>query len=538
MTNANSKGGPDDRLEAERRAQPFMIDGFGAVSDHGTAEDMMVPRDLEPIGVIDIGSNSVRLVVYEGAVRAPAPLFNEKVLCGLGRSVATTGRLGDDGVARALSALTRFGAIARTLGVKNLWALATAAVRDAADGPAFIARGEAACGCRIQILSGEREAELAAMGIHMGFTKPDGIAADLGGGSLELIDIVGSGLRNAITLPLGGLRLIDTSDNKLERAIETVDAEIARVEWLQSGRGRTFYAVGGTWRALAKLHMVANNYPLRVMHGYQVPARELADFCEDVRKGRKVEGLKEISKARREVLPYGALTLERVLKKMEPKAVVFSVFGIREGLLYSLLSEHERSKDPLLGFCEEYARLRSRSVAHAYELCNWTDALFVDGGLKETPEERRLRHAACLLSDIGWRAHPDYRGEQSLNVVAHAALAGVDHPGRLFLALTIYFRHVGDDDEGGEHLSDRMRRAIDKRAMRRARLVGAAIRAAHMLSIGRAGVIDDTRLRIEKDKLVLELPRAHAALDGERFRRRFEALAGLTDRKADIRIVG
>jgi exopolyphosphatase / guanosine-5'-triphosphate,3'-diphosphate pyrophosphatase len=503
------------------------------------------PRELEPIGVIDIGSNSVRLVVYEGAVRAPAPLFNEKVLCGLGRSVATTGRLGDEGVARALAALSRFGAVARVLGVKNLWALATAAVRDAADGPAFIARGEAACDCRIQVLSGEREAELAAQGIHMGFTNPDGIAADLGGGSLELIDIVGAGLRNAVTLPLGGLRLIDTTGNKLERAIETVDAELARVGWLQSGRGRTFYAVGGTWRALAKLHMVANNYPqrvvvgdpLRVMHGYQIPAREAADFCEDVRKGRKVEGLEAISKARREVLPFGALTLERLLKKMEPKTVMFSVFGIREGLLYSLLSEHERSKDPLMGFCEEYARLRSRSVAHAYELCQWSDALFADGGLKETPEERRLRHAACLLSDIGWRAHPDYRGEQSLNVIAHAALAGVDHPGRLFLALTIYFRHVGDDDEGGENLSDRMRRAIDKRAMKRARLVGTAIRAAHMLSIGRAGIIDETRLRIDKDKLVLELPRAHAMLDGERFRRRFDALATLADRKAEVRIV-
>jgi exopolyphosphatase / guanosine-5'-triphosphate,3'-diphosphate pyrophosphatase len=523
----------DDQRDAGRLLQPLVMTGSDAMG-----AEPQLQRQLEPIGVIDIGSNSVRLVVYEGAVRAPAPLFNEKILCGLGRSVATTHRLGDEGVMRALAALRRFGAVARVLGVKNLWAIATAAVRDAEDGPAFIARGEEACGCSIQILSGEREAELAAHGIHMGFTDPDGIAADLGGGSLELIDIVGTGLRSAVTLPLGGLRLIDTTGNKLERAIETVDAELARVDWIQNGRGRTFYAVGGTWRALAKLHMAANDYPLRVMHGYQIPAREIADFCEDLRKGRKINGLEVISKARREVLPFGALTLERLLKRMEPTSVVFSVFGIREGLLYSLLSEHERAKDPLLGFCEEYARLRSRSLAHAYELCRWTDALFAEGGLKETPEERRLRHAGCLLSDIGWRAHPDYRGEQSLNVIAHAALAGVDHPGRLFLALTIYFRHVGDDDEGGEHLSERLRRTIDKRAMKRARLVGAAIRAAHMLSIGRAGVIDETRLLIDKDRLSLELPSAHAALDGERFRRRFEALAALTDRKSDVRIIG
>jgi exopolyphosphatase / guanosine-5'-triphosphate,3'-diphosphate pyrophosphatase len=499
-------------------------------------------RDLEPIGVIDIGSNSVRLVVYEGAVRAPAPVFNEKVLCGLGRSVASTGRLGDEGIERALSALRRFGAVARVLGVKNLWAIATAAVRDAADGAAFIARGEEACGTRIQVLSGEREAELAAQGIRMGFTHPDGVAGDLGGGSLELIDIHATGgqdtgVRNAVTLPLGGLRLIDTTGNRLDQALAVIDAEIARIDWLQNGRGRKFYAVGGTWRALAKLHMDVNNYPLRVMQGYQIPAREIADFCEDVRKGRKLHGLEDISKPRREVLPYGALVMERLLRKMEPKSVVFSVFGIREGLLFSLLSDYERAKDPLLGFCEEYARLRSRSLPHAHELCVWTDALFAESGLKESAEERRLRHAACLLSDIGWRAHPDYRGEQSLNVVAHAALAGVDHPGRLFLALTIYFRHVGINDDAGAQLSDRMRRTIDKRAMKRARLLGAAIRAAHMLSIGRAGVIDETRLSFEKDKLVLELPRAHAALDGERFRRRFETLAAMLDRKPDVRIV-
>src|SRR5262249_4267519 len=149
------------------------------------------------------------------------------------------------------------------------------------------------------------------------------------------------------------------------------------------------------------------------------------------KKLSSVKGIDVVSKPRREVLPYGALVLERLLRKLEPSQLVFSVFGVREGLLYSLLPEHERRKDALLSFCEDYARLRSRSVVHAHELCDWTDALFRAPGPDESAEERRLRHAACLLSDIGWRAHPDYRGEQSLNVIAHAALAGIDHPGRL-----------------------------------------------------------------------------------------------------------
>ena len=490
---------------------------------------------LEPIGVIDIGSNSVRLVVYEGAVRAPTPLYNEKVLCGLGRSVATTGLLGKESVDRALSALTRFRAIARVLDVKNIRVIATAAVRDAADGRDFIAKAEKACGCSIQVLSGEREAELAAQGIMMGFGKVDGIAADLGGGSMEIIDIVGSALRQATTLPLGGLRLIDVTGNRIERAVGIADEQIERVSWLPSARGRTFYAVGGTWRSLARLHMEDRDYPLHVMHGYSIPAREAIDFCEMVRKGKKLKGIEKISRARREVLPLGALVMERVLKRMEPDKIVFSVFGIREGLLFGLLSEQEREKDPLLSFCEDYARQRSRSPAHGRELCGWTDAIFTEPGPRETPEERRLRHAACLISDIGWRAHPDYRGEQSLNLVAHAALSGIDHAGRLFLALTIYFRHDGAGETDTQEFSSRVKRLIDKRALRRARILGAAIRTAHMLSIGMPGIIDETKLAYEGDALVLTIPKSYASMDGERLRRRFDALCTLLAVRAEVR---
>ncbi|MCL4767094.1 MAG: Ppx/GppA family phosphatase [Hyphomicrobiaceae bacterium] len=491
---------------------------------------------LEPLGVIDIGSNSVRLVVYEGAVRAPTPLFNEKVLCGLGRSVASTGRLGEESVARALAALRRFRAIAHVLDVKHLRVVATAAVRDAADGKDFIARGEEACGWPIHVLSGEHEAELAAKGILMGFGEADGVAGDLGGGSLELIDISGSRLRQAATLPLGGLRLLDLTGSRMDDALAFADEQITRFGWLAENRGRSFYAVGGTWRALARLHMDDTDYPLRVMQGYTVSTRDTIAFCEELRAGGRVKGFDGIARARREVLPFGALVMERLLRRLEPDKVVFSVFGIREGLLFSLLSEHERRKDPLLSFCDDYARLRSRSARHARELCAWTDAIFAEPGPKETAEERRLRHAACLISDVGWRAHPDYRGEQSLNVIAHAALAGIDHPGRLFLAMSIYFRHVGGGDAAPDEFSSRIRRLMDKRALHRARVLGAALRTAHMLSIGMPGIIDETPLCYDAGRLVLSIPPVYAALDGERLRRRFEALAGLLDLPGEVRV--
>jgi len=497
--------------------------------------------ELEPLGVIDIGSNSVRLVVYEGAVRAPTPLFNEKVLCGLGRSIASTGHLGEESVTRTLAALTRFRSIARILDVKNVRAIATAAVREATDGAEFIARAEKACGAKIEVLSGEKEAKLVAQGTMMGFIDADGIAGDLGGGSLELIELAQDRLQEAVTLPVGGLRLIDAAGAKIEKALPLVDAAMANVSWLADGKGRPFYAVGGSWRALAHLHMEQTGYPLRVTHGYTIPTAEAIAFCELVRKSKKLStlsGIEDLARARREVLPYGALVLERLLKVVAPREVVFSTFGIREGLLFSLLPAHERRKDPLLSFCAEYAALRSRSVEHAWELCKWTDALFEPPGPKETPEERRLRYAACLISDIGWRSHPDYRGDQSLNLLAHAALAGIDHPGRIFLALSIYYRHVGTGQSRGDDLSGRLKAIVSKRVQKRARIVGAAVRTAHMLSIGVAGVIDETPLSYDGGKLVLTIPKAYAGMDGERLRRRFGALAELLEREPEIRIGG
>jgi exopolyphosphatase / guanosine-5'-triphosphate,3'-diphosphate pyrophosphatase len=499
--------------------------------------------ELEPMAVVDIGSNSVRLVVYEGAVRAPTAIFNEKVLAGLGRSIASTGALNEDAIAETLLGLQRFSAIVRILGVKNVRAIATAACRDASNGEQFIVRAEKALGVRIDVLSGEQEAELAANGVQMGFEAPDGVAGDLGGGSLELIDLADKQLRHATTLPLGSLRLMDASGGRIDKALLMSDEEIARVPWIAQGQGRTFYAVGGTWRAFAKLHMAARNYPLHMMQGYALSAAEAISFCEDIRKSKKLAGITAghtVSKSRRDVLPYGALVMERLLRKMKPREVVFSVFGVREGLVYKLLSKAEQNRDPLLAFATDYAMLRSRSFTHSQELCTWTDALFVQGGPIETPAERRLRHAACLLSDVAWRAHPDYRGEQSLAGVAYAAMAGLDHTGRVFLAMASYFRHAGPGGKSDEvaELSALLAPLLPNRLLERAKIVGAAVRAAHVLSIARPGIIDEIPLRYEKDRLVVTIPRSYAALDGDRVQRRFATLAELLGKKADVRTSG
>ena len=496
---------------------------------------MLLSKDQSPVAVVDIGSNSVRLIVYEGAGRAPAPLFNEKVLCGLGRSLATTGKLAPDGVKRALRALRRFRALLDQMSVAHVEAIATAAAREAENGPEFIAQGERILRQKIRVLSGTEEAELAALGVISGIHAADGFVGDLGGGSLELIDVRGGRLGDAATLPLGGLRLIDASGGSLKKAREIVDAEFAKVDWLEKGRGRDLNIVGGTWRALARLHMTQTNYPLSVMHNYRIPADDALKFASllDHQSQSSLAGIRDITSARRETIPYGALVLERLIKQMKPRAVVISVLGIREGLLYTLLGEEERKRDPLIAACEELARQRSRSIDSAYELCFWTDALFRAPGPIETPEQRRLRHAACLLSDISWRAHPDYRGVQSLNLVAHGDFVGVDHPGRAFLALTIYYRNEGlVKDE----LSQKLIELVDKDSVKRARILGAAIRAAHMVSAAMPGVLTNTPVSYEGNRLIWTLPEPYSNLEGERVERRFKELANLLDREGEIRV--
>ena len=483
-----------------------------------------------PIAVFDIGSNSVRLVTYEGLTRSPTPIFNEKVLAGLGREVQTTGLLAPDAVEKALGALMRFRALCDTMGAKRVWAIATAACRDARNGRAFIAEAQKICGTRIAVLSGRREAELSALGVVSGIHKPDGIVGDLGGGSLELVEVHGRRIRPGVTLPLGGLALQDISARSLKTAQRIVERALGDVRLLRAGRGRTFYAVGGTWRALGRLHMWQTGYPLHVMHGYVIPAKEAFDFSRMVQRvdPNTLSQIEIVADARRPLLAYAALVLENIVRIARPRQVVMSALGVREGLLYSLLSKAERKRDPLIAAAQELNVLRSRSPRHGEELAEWAEHFMASAGIDENAEERRLRHAACLLADIGWRAHPDYRGEQSLNIIAHAAFVGVDHPGRTFLSLAVFFRHVGLNDDD---LSPHMRELATTRMIERARILGAVMRVAYLVSSAMPGVLPHTPLRVERGKLKLRLKGRYAALAGERLYVRVRQLARLIGRE-------
>lgn len=504
---------------------------------HGLVCDPAAPGRIggsAPVAVIDIGSNSVRLVVYERLTRSPTVIFNEKVLAGLGKGLSKTNALAEGPLRSALAAVKRFKHIADQCGAPTLHVLATAAAREAKNGPAFVAELERICGVPVSVLTGADEARLAAYGIVAGVHDADGVAGDLGGGSLELVDIKGETFGAGLTYPLGGIRLSEAAEGSIRKA-ERIAQQVLETSPVLAGlTGRTFYAVGGTWRSLAKLHMHQTDYPLRVMHNYAMSADAALELCRLVGRGavETLPKIETVSKQRRDLLPFGAVVLAQVIKAGKPKDVVLSALGLREGHLYDLLPESERRRDPLLAAAEELAFLRSRSPRHAEEMARWTDMVYDAMGLDETREEKRLRAAACHLADIGWRAHPDYRGEQSLNIISNAAFIGVDHPGRAYLALASYYRHMGLIDDA---LSPGLARLATPRLMERAKALGAAFRVAFILSAAMPGIVGDTRVMREGVRLVLELPPHLADLDGEVLLRRFRQLAKLVYLDGEIR---
>jgi exopolyphosphatase/guanosine-5'-triphosphate,3'-diphosphate pyrophosphatase len=482
------------------------------------------------IGVIDLGSNSIRLVVYDGLSRAPATLFNERVLCGLGRGLGRTGKLNEDGRKLALENLARFALLARQMKVERLDVLATAAVRDASDGPAFVTEATRRCKVPIQVLSGREEARLSALGVLSGMPEADGIMGDLGGGSLELVELQKGRIGEQGTLPLGPLRLMEAGDSEGKRARETVDEALAGLPWLDHCRGRVFYAVGGAWRAIARVHIEQTRYPLHVIHHYRVPSPEMIEVCRLIaRQSRKsLEAVPSVSRKRLETLPLAALVLQRVLRESGAADVVFSALGIREGQLFALLPEAQKREDPLIVACASLALADARFEPLGEALFRWTAPLFPD----EKPARARLRKAACHLADIAWREHPDYRAEHACLRILRLPIAGIDHPSRAFVAIAVCVRY--DGRLGGPEAA-LARPLIDEKLAEEAVKIGLALRVAIAISGGAARLLSRTTLSLDGDRMMLHLPKAEEALaEGEAMRRRFTALAEAFGRKAVV----
>ena len=271
------------------------------------------------------------------------------------------------------------------------------------------------------------------------------------------------------------------------------------------------------------------------MHGYSIPAADALDFARRLRRLAATNMLADIevvADARRPLLTYAALVLEYIIRVGKPKTIVFSTFGVREGLLYEMLPQHERAKDGFICAAQTLNALLSRSARHAEELVAWTDRLVRVVKLRETVEDRRLRHAACLLSDIGWRVHPDHRGEETLSLITNGNFGSISHQGRAFVALSVFYRYAGLSEENEP--PTRIRELVPPAMDERARLLGAAFRVAHLISAARTGVLPATHFRTRGRKLMLVFEHRMVDLVADRVGSRFKQLARRVGRTGSI----
>jgi exopolyphosphatase/guanosine-5'-triphosphate,3'-diphosphate pyrophosphatase len=479
------------------------------------------------MAIVDIGSNSVRLVVYSGAPRAPSIIFNEKVLAGLGQGLGETGILGEGAQARALAALSRFRLLVDQMEVRELRVLATAAVRDASNGDAFL-DSVRAIGFEPRVISGEKEGRLAGEGVLSGIPEANGLVGDLGGGSLELADVSGGKIHSSISLPFGVLR-IGKPDAGAEKKLRRRLAAALKDSGLgQRGRGRPFYMVGGSWRALARLDIISRDYPLPITHHYRMPPERPAELRKMIASLSRSDpkSMPMLTASRIPTLPNAKLILSALVDALEPSELIVSSFGIREGLLYHELTPEERLKDPLIEAARDAGRGLSRFGEHGDLLDRWISPIFNDG-----VRQARLRLAACLLADVAWQAHPDFRAERGVEMALHGNWVGIDVCGRVMVAQALF------SNFGGRDFPDvRVAALCSRDELECASRWGLAMRLGQRLSGGLAVSLERSRLEREGDVIRLVLPRSEEALYGETVDRRLRKLASALRCRGELRV--
>lgn len=484
--------------------------------------------------VVDLGSNSVRLVVFEGRGRNPLTIFNEKAVLGLGRGLVTTGRLNEEAVEQAVTVMVRYHTVARAMGADPVEVLATAAVRDAENGPSFVAELQRRLpDLRIRVLTGQEEGLLSADGVLLGFPGADGVLGDIGGGSLELVELAQGRAGRAVSLPLGAIRLAERSGGDMQRGRATATEEFGRVPWLNEAAGRDLYLVGGAWRALARMHIAQTTYPLSIVHHYVLSREEARDLSGVVMAAtrRTLERMPGAPSKRLQDLPWAAMVMRRLLRASGAKRVVFSANGLREGWYARQIEAAERRREPLLAAAMDLAARFGRDPRLPPALARWTAALFE----REGPDEAALRAAACWASDIGSHDHPDYRAEHAYFRVLRQPGVGLDHHHRAFLALAVALRYEAGPDAG---FLQAARVLLDVAAVRRAEVLGAALRLAYTLSGGTPELLAGTALERPGGRLVLRLVTGSGVFAGESVLRRVEALAATMGLEAAVELAG
>lgn len=473
--------------------------------------------------VIDVGSNSVRLVVYRIDGRALWTVYNEKVVAALGKDLPASGRLSPEGIEAAIGALRRFRAVLDGWRAEEVFTAATAAVREAADGRAFLKRVVEETGLEIRVLSGEEEARYAALGVVCGDPSATGVVGDLGGSSLELVRLNGNASLEPSTLPLGPLSLGAPKPMDRDRMRRVVDDHLRPLA--NRFTSPDFHAVGGAWRNLALLHMELADYPLHVAHQYEIQrgdALELSRFVQ--RQSRaSLERIEGLSKKRVDSLPYSALVLERLVERLGVERVVISAYGVREGILLDAMPPEVARRDPLIEGCEALSAERGIASELGPALEAWIGPTFERLEAMFGARDKILIAAACRLADLGARLHPDHRADLAFEQVLRAPIAGMNHAERAYLACVAFSRHsAAPTPPDGSAVS----RILTPERRQRARAVGSAIRLGSDLSGRNPSLLEKSSLALQGDRLVLRtLAGWEDMLQGEQTTRRAQTLA-------------
>ena len=487
-------------------------------------------RSERDAAVIDVGSNSVRLVLYRLEGRAIWTVYNEKILAGLGRDLGSTGRLSPGGIETALTALRRFRAVLDAAAPHDIFTAATAAVREAEDGEVFVGRVQAETGLTLRVLSGQEEARYAALGVLAGSPDGQGVVGDLGGASLELVRLTADGPVEGATLALGPFALTGVRPDKVRGEIETRLAPHA-----SRFQAKTFQAVGGAWRNLALLHMRMSGYPLQIVHQYEMSRADALDAARFLSRQSRtsLETIEGVSKKRLETLPHAAMVLEALIEQLGIERIAVSAYGLREGLLFEGMPPETQRLDPLIEGCAALTGRQGVDETLGPTLEAWLAPAFDALPAAFGERDPVLRAAACRLADLGARLHPDHRADLVFEQVLRAPVAGQTHAERAFLAVAAFARHTsaGSIPEGGI-----IARLLSEPQRRRARALGAAIRLGCDLS-GRSSVLlAQSRLGLKDGRLILSAADGWSdMLLGEQTARRASQLAGLLGVKLEIR---
>ncbi len=475
-------------------------------------------------GVIDIGSNSIRLVIFDGLGRAPLPVINHKAVIGLGVDVERHGWFGEEAFRRGIEAVDILVRLADSVPCADLALYATAAVRQAANGSHFCRAVEARTGRAVTVLTGTGEARLSAAGVISALPGLSGVIGDLGGGSLELIAVEDGTVMEQATRDIGPLRLKERWGEDPAHASAAIREAVCTVTWLEAWKHRDFHAVGGSWRAIARLHMTQHHYPLTIVHGYTMAPAEARTFTGMLEKlsDETTSRIRGISRRRAAILPWGAMVLDHLMDVLEPRNVVFSAQGLREGHHFRMLDATTRKSDPLIAACHQLALWHRRFADCSAALERWVAPVIRHRGHADP----RLVRAACILADTGWREHPEYRARRSLSRVLHMPWSVLDHQERAWLALALFVRYGGA--ETAEEAAP-CRRLLKPDTVDGAVLLGRLLRLALVLSAGRGPILDSSPLVTTADGFTLEIPRDAAIASPERIERQAAAIGEALD---------